>query len=131
MRTLPTHRRFARIAFTAGLLAFGGFSARAYAIDPPYQAEMERLIEVLGSLYFLQPLCEAGQEDWRAEASDLIALDQPVDERRQRLVGAFNAGYEAYARTYRSCTPSAHEAMERLLIEAEHAARELNADFTE
>jgi len=131
MCIVSRHFRFARIALMAGLLFTGTAMAPAYAIDPPYQADMERLIEVLGSLYFLQPLCNAGEEDWRAEASDLIAMDQPVDDRRERLVGAFNAGYQAYARSYRSCTPSAHEAMERLLIEAEHAARGLNTRFTE
>lgn len=101
------------------------------AIDPPYQGEMERLSEVLGSLYFLQPLCDFGEEDWRAQAADLIALDNPDDDRRQRLIGAFNTGYEAYARSYRSCTPSALSAMERLLIEAEDSAREIHTRFAE
>lgn len=35
------------------------------AVDPPYQRQMERLSEIMGSLYFLQPLCRAGSEDWR------------------------------------------------------------------
>jgi uncharacterized protein (TIGR02301 family) len=111
----------------AGLLLAG----QALAVDPPYQGQMERLTEVLGSLYFLQPLCGDGQEDWRTEASDLIALDSPDEDRRQRLIGAFNTGYEAYARIYRSCTPSAREAMMRLLQEAEQGARDIHARFAE
>ena len=103
----------------------------AQAIDPPYQEEMERLSEILGSLYFLQPLCQPGVEDWRAQMSDLIALDEPDEDRRQRLGGAFNEGYAAYARLYRVCTVSANEALTRLLIEAEELARDLHSRYAE
>jgi uncharacterized protein (TIGR02301 family) len=103
----------------------------ALAIDPPYQGEMERLAEILGSLYFLQPLCESGTVDWRAEMADLIALDEPDEDRRQRLAGAFNGGYTAFARLYRSCTESAHEAVTRLLVEAERTARDIHSRYAE
>jgi len=117
-----------RFALIALLLAV----APARAIDPPYQAEMERLSEILGSLYFLNPLCkpDAGS-DWRGEMADLIALDEPDDDRRQRLSGAFNSGYEAYARLYRVCTVSAEQAMSRLLIEAEKTARDIHSRYAE
>lgn len=101
------------------------------AMDPPYQAQMQRLAEVLGSLYFLQPLCGFEEEDWRQQMADLIALDEPDEDRRQRLAGAFNAGYEGYARFYRSCTPSAREAMTRLLREGEAAARTIHSRYAE
>lgn len=104
----------------------------ARAIDPPYQAEMERLSEILGSLYFLNPLCRpAAPSDWRGEMADLIALDEPDDDRKQRLTGAFNAGYEAYARLYRVCTVSAEQAMARLLVEAEKTARDIHSRYAE
>src|SRR5687768_4621408 len=87
----------------------------ARAIDPPYQEEMERLSEILGSLYFLNPLCKPdAKSDWRGQMADLISLDEPDDDRKQRLSGAFNAGYEAYARLYRVCTISAEQALSRL-----------------
>jgi uncharacterized protein (TIGR02301 family) len=103
----------------------------ALAIDPPYQEEMERLSEILGSLYFLQPLCQPGVEDWRAQMDQLITLDQPDDDRRQRLAGAFNAGYTNYARLYRQCTVSANEALTRLLVEAEEVARDIHSRYAE
>ena len=104
----------------------------ALAIDPPYETEMERLSEILGSLYFLAPLCKpADTADWRAEMGDLIALDQPDEDRKQRLTGAFNAGFTAYARLYRACTVSASEALTRLLLEAEKTAREIHARYAE
>ena len=117
-----------RIAVVVLLLAV----APARAIDPPYQAEMERLSEILGSLYFLNPLCKPDtRSDWRSEMADLIALDEPDDDRRQRLSGAFNSGYEAYARLYRVCTVSAEQAMSRLLVEAEKTARDIHSRYAE
>ena len=115
----------------AALVLAAGFSTSAQAIDPPYQAEMERLSEIMGSLYFLQPLCQPGLEDWRAQMAELIALDEPDEDRRQRLAGAFNEGYAAYARLYRVCTVSAAEALTRLLVEAERTAREIHSRYAE
>lgn len=105
--------------------------APALAIDPPYQRQMERLAEIMGSLYFLAPLCRAETEDWRAQMADLIALDEPDEDRRQRLSGAFNGGYEAFARFHRTCTPASREAMARLLDEAARLAREIHTRFAE
>lgn len=128
LRKRFTARGTLRLAVFFAAAVFGG---PAYAIDPPYQKDMERLTEILGSLYFLQPLCVVEVEDWRAQAAELIALDNPDDDRRQRLIGKFNTGYESYARVYRSCTPSANEAMIRLLVEAEKSAHEIRERFAE
>lgn len=103
----------------------------AFAIDPPYQRQMERLAEVLGSLYYLQPLCQAGTEDWRAQMSELISLDEPDEDRRQRLAGAFNTGYQGYARMHIHCTPASREALARLLFEAQQLARTIHTRFAE
>lgn len=103
----------------------------ALAVDPPYQRQMERLAEIMGSLYFLQPLCEAGEEDWREQASELIALDEPDEDRRQRLAGAFNTGYTAFSRFHRQCTPASREALARLLDEAQRLARDIHTRFAE
>ncbi len=103
----------------------------AAAIDPPYQPQMERLAEILGSLYFLNPLCAGEATDWRAQLADLVSLDQPDEDLQQRLSGAFNGGYLAYSRLYRSCTDSAREALARLLVEAEATARDIHARYAE
>jgi uncharacterized protein (TIGR02301 family) len=108
-----------------------GVATPALAIDPPYQRQMERLAEIMGSLYFLQPLCKTGQEDWRAQMSDLIAMDEPDEDRRQRLTGAFNGGYVAYSRFHTQCTPASREALTRLLLEAQRLAREIHTRFAE
>ena len=113
------------------LLLALGLSQPASAIDPPYEPQMERLAEILGSLYFLNPMCKPGGTDWREQLSELVKLDQPDEDRQQRLYGAFNTGYSAYARLYRTCTPSALEAMSRLLIEAEATARDIHTRYAE
>ena len=56
---------------------------------------------------------------------------QPDEDRQQRLYGAFNGGYQAFSRLYRTCTPSAEEALTRLLVEAETTAREIHTRFAE
>jgi uncharacterized protein (TIGR02301 family) len=110
-------------------LAFATSPARA--VDPLYEPQLEQLSRVLGSLYFLNPLCQPGGRDWRVEMSELIALDSPDDDRRQRLAGAFNDGYQAYARLYRECTPSAKTAMAKLFDQAERTARDIHAHYAE
>lgn len=123
--------RSIRRALSATALGVALSTSPAPAVDPPYQGQMERLAEIMGSLYFLQPLCRPGGEDWRAQTDELISLDQPDDDRRQRLAGAFNSGYEAYARLYRICTVSADEALRRLLAEAEKTARDIHSRYAE
>lgn len=118
-----------RLLATAALLALA--TGPSLAIDPPYQRQMERLSEIMGSLYFLQPLCQAGSEDWREQMAELIALDEPDEDRRQRLAGAFNLGYTAYSRFHHACTPAAREALNRLLGEAERTARDIHTRFAE
>ena len=114
-----------------GLALLAASVAPALAIDPPYQRQMERLAEVMGSLYYLQPLCETGTEDWRAQMAELIALDEPDEDRRQRLAGAFNAGYTGFSRLHRHCTPASREALTRLLVEAQQLARTIHTRFAE
>jgi predicted secreted protein len=47
------------------------------AIDPQYQNQMQRLTQILGSLYFLQPLCGYTENNWHDEVNNLIELDKP------------------------------------------------------
>ncbi len=103
----------------------------ALAVDPPYQGELERLTNLMGSLYFLQPLCDQPGPDWRQQAVELIDFELPDDDRRARLEGAFNDGFEGYARLYRACTDSARLALERALTEGDRIAREIHSRYAE
>ena len=112
-------------------MALVAFPLAAKAVDPPYQKEMQRLTLIFGSLYFLQPLCGFNQTDWRKQTGELIELDRPDDDRKQRLMGAFNEGYNSYRTTYNSCTASANQARWRLLNEAYEATNKIRTRFAE
>lgn len=134
--SLIWHERPARFrpAIARGLLAALlsiSLSTPALAIDPLYQRQMERLSEIMGSLYYLQPLCNAGSEDWRAQMSELIALDEPEEDRRQRLAGSFNGGYTAFSRFHKQCTPASRTALARLMAEAQKLARDIHTRYAE
>ena len=128
MRLSSFVRRFSPIlAFAAALAPL----QPAQAVDPLYQGEMSRLLEIMGSLYFLEPLCGEHTADWRKQAADLVSLDAPDPDREQRLYGAFNTGYQDYARLYRQCTLAAQESIVRLLGEAEKRATDIHSRYAE
>ncbi len=107
------------------------FTTPSLAVDPPYQSQMQQLLNALGSLYYLQPLCGDNDNDWRLHAAELIALDEPNDDRMQRLNGSFNQGYHAYARLHQTCAPSTEQAISRLLNDADRLTRDIRSRYSE
>ena len=102
-------------------------------IAPPiYEGQLLRLSEILGSLAFLRQLC--GEKDaagWRDEMSALLAAEHPPPERRSKLVGRFNHGFETYNAVYRSCTPSARRAIARYLAEGKALSNEVRSRYSQ
>jgi uncharacterized protein (TIGR02301 family) len=93
---------------------------------PPYEKELLRLAEILGSLAFLRGLCTADDSpEWPKRMQALVDAEGVTPARKERLAGAYNRGYRAFALTYRVCTPSAHEATARYLAEGETLSRTL------
>lgn len=93
---------------------------------PPYEKDLLRLSEVLGSLAFLRSLCGgADAPEWQKRMQALMDAEGASPTRRERLAGAYNRGYRGYAITYRVCTPSATEATTRFLKEGENLSRSL------
>jgi uncharacterized protein (TIGR02301 family) len=95
---------------------------------PPYEKELLRLSEIVGSLAFLRTLC-AGPDapEWPKRMQALIDTEGTTPARRERLAGAYNRGYGGWALTYRVCTPSAQEATARFLQEGETLSRNLTS----
>lgn len=80
----------------------------------PYDAQIYRLSEILGAIHYLRELCGADEgQAWRNQMRDLINAEGTSPLRRARLVDSFNKGYRGYARTYRSCTRPAVQAINR------------------
>jgi uncharacterized protein (TIGR02301 family) len=110
-------------------------AAPAAPAEPPppiYERQLLRLAEILGSLTFLRPLCgEADGGEWRAAMQALLAAEEPSPQRRSRLIGRFNHGYETFNAVYRSCTPSARLAISRYLKEGEEIAADVQSRYSQ
>jgi uncharacterized protein (TIGR02301 family) len=97
---------------------------------PPYEKEMLRLSEIMGSLAFLRNLCSATDaNEWRSRMAALIDAEATTPLRKEKLAGAYNKGFRAFALTYRSCTPSASAAIERYLAEGRTLSRAIAGRF--
>ena len=97
----------------------------AHATDGPFEPDLLRLSEVLGSLHFLRNLCGEKGDTWRVEMEKLLATENPEPERREKFVARFNRGYRAFENTYTTCTGSAIEAISRYMKEGEGLSREI------
>lgn len=106
-----------RLLVAATLLLAASTTGRA--VDAPYDAQLMRLAEILGSLHYLRHLC--GEEDggWRAQMEALLEAETPSEERREKLVASFNRGYRSFAAVYEDCTDSARQSIERYMREGE------------
>ncbi|MDA8870876.1 TIGR02301 family protein [Rhizobiaceae bacterium] len=84
----------------------------------PYDLQLLRLAEVLGSIHYLRTLCVPDEGPrWRESMSEIVALEQPTPERRARLISRFNRGYRAFDGNYITCTASARLAADRYVAE--------------
>jgi uncharacterized protein (TIGR02301 family) len=97
---------------------------------PPYEPELLRLSEMLGALHHLRAIC-ASQDapKWRDSMVRLMQTEATTPGRRARLAGAFNAGFQAYRRSYQSCTPAAELVIRRFLAEGAKIARDVAARY--
>ena len=87
--------------------------------DRPYDAQLFRLAEILGTLHYLRELCGANEgQAWREHMRELTASEGTSALRRAKLVESFNRGYRDYSRTYRTCTQPAIVAIQRYMEQA-------------
>jgi uncharacterized protein (TIGR02301 family) len=113
------------LALAASLSPCAAQSARA-----PYEADMQRLAEILGALHYLRAICGANEgQTWRNEMQALVDAEAPGGDRRERLIGSFNRGYLGFQQTYRTCTPAANLAIRRYLDEGAKIARDITARY--
>lgn len=112
------------------LLATAGMPARAQEVSAPFDADLQRLSEILGALHYLRGICGANEgPKWRNEMQALVDAEAPSGERRGRLITSFNRGYRGFQQTYRTCTPAADIAIRRYLVEGAKIAREVTARY--
>ncbi len=98
--------------------------------EPPYEAQLLRLSEILGAVSYLRELCDSDEGSlWRDQMQAMIDAEQPSPIRRARFVDRFNRGYESYRSVYRSCTPAAATAIDRYMDEGVKIARDITARY--
>ncbi len=100
-------------------------AAPARAAEAPYEPQLMRLAEILGSLHFLRNLCGEDGDEWRVRMEEFMTAEAADEARRARFVARFNRGYQAFEASYRTCTESALEAIARYMREGERIARDV------
>lgn len=102
----------------------------AEELPAPYDMQLSRLAEVLGSIQYLRSLCGKESDDWRTSMQELLSADTAKEpKRRERLTAAFNRGYRSFASVHTICTDSARTAEERYRNEGATLAAEIAARF--
>lgn len=122
------------ISFKHVILALGIWlfqAPMAHAVDPPYQADMERLATIMGALYHLDDLCIQSGNNWRDEFAELMDLEEVDDDRRARLTASFNNGYYDFSRLHVRCTFNAQTAMQRFIEEGAAISKNIHTRFAE
>ena len=118
--------------FLAAVIACSCLSGPAKAQDAaaPFDAGLQRLAEILGTLHYLRGICGSNEGGkWRNEMQALIDAETPSGERRARMIAGFNRGYNGFQQTYRSCTPAASVAIRRYIDECSKISRDLTARY--
>jgi uncharacterized protein (TIGR02301 family) len=122
----------ARRILILALLGLLTASAPAWAQDQPapYDANLQRLAEILGALHYLRGICGANEgQKWRNQMQALVDAEAPNGDRRTRMVASFNRGFRIFQQTYRACTPAADLVIRRYLDEGSKIAREVTARY--
>jgi uncharacterized protein (TIGR02301 family) len=121
-------RRFLILALV-GLLTVSA-PARAQEQPAPYDANLQRLAEILGALHYLRGICGANEgQKWRNQMQALVDAEAPSGDRRTRMVASFNRGFRIFQQSYRTCTPAADLVIRRYLDEGSKIAREVTARY--
>jgi uncharacterized protein (TIGR02301 family) len=118
--------------FAAALIVLCCFAGplRAQDAAAPFDSELQRFAEILGTLHYLRGICgnnEGGK--WRNEMQALLDAETPSGERRARMIAGFNRGYNGFQQTYRTCTPAASLAIRRYIDEGLKISRDLTARY--
>ena len=112
------------------LTALAAAPVRAEDPAAPFDADLQRLAEILGALHYLRGICGSNEgQKWRNEMQALVDAETPSGDRRSRMIASFNRGYNGFQQTYRTCTPAASVAIRRYLEEGSKISRDLTARY--
>ena len=118
------------LAILVVVIACAAAPVRAQDAAAPFDGDLQRLAEILGTLHYLRGICgnnEGGK--WRNQMQALIDAETPTGDRRARMIAGFNRGYNGFQQTYRTCTPAALVAIRRYIDEGSKISRDLTARY--
>jgi uncharacterized protein (TIGR02301 family) len=102
-------------------------------VPKPYEAELTKLVETLGSVSYLASVCAdqglAAPAIWRERAAALIDSEAPEGPRRARLLGLYQRGAGGVALVHRQCTDATRVLVARLLADAAELTRSIGARY--
>jgi len=98
----------------------------------PYEPQLLRLAEIMGSLAHLAALCDPPasndrspeRSQWRDQAAELLEAEGTTPMRKERIAGAYNRGFRGWQIMHRRCTDTARLAIQRHLAEGQRLARD-------
>lgn len=112
------------------LIGSGVPAAAAPPDEPPYEKDMLRLAEILGSVHYLRELCDADEgQTWRSVMQQLLDAENPSPERRARLVDSFNRGYNGFQQSYHRCTDTAVYVIRTYMDEGAELAQKIASRY--
>lgn len=97
--------------------------------EEPYDKNLQRLSEILGSLHYLRNLCGEESSRWRDYMQSMITAEKPDDERKALLIARFNAGYRSFAEIYVQCTTTAENAIDEYVKEGQTLSQNIIRQF--
>jgi uncharacterized protein (TIGR02301 family) len=112
------------------IVACAANPVRAEDAAAPFDGDLQRLAEILGTLHYLRGICGSNEgAKWRNQMQALVDAETPSGERRARMIAGFNRGYNGFQQTYRTCTPAAMVAIRRYIDEGSKISRDLTARY--
>lgn len=121
--------RCRHLSLLAAVLIGTQMTVPARSAEAPYEKQLQRLAEVLGSVQYLRALCGEEGNAWRERMQALLDSEHPDPARRAMLIASYNHGYRSFQESYTRCTPSAIEAINRYMDEGESLAGEIASRF--
>jgi uncharacterized protein (TIGR02301 family) len=122
--------RFAALLLVPFLLLTGAPPTSAQETLAPYQRQLISLSQILGTVHHIRSLCRRGEETvWRDAMMDLIRLEDPSQETRERMVRSFNEAYHEARARYPSCSSAAEAEARRLAGEGERLVATMAAQL--
>ncbi|MBB4955828.1 uncharacterized protein (TIGR02301 family) [Agrobacterium vitis] len=97
----------------------------------PYDKQLNRLAEIMGTVTYLRNRCaEQPEPQWRTAMEKLLTLDAGNEpERKQQLTAAYNRGYRAFGAVHGACTAMLRDVEKQYRAEGATLIKEMTNRF--